>query len=87
MTHRESLEQALDSAIKAAERAASLTAQLLAFARRQSLKPEAIDVARLLTQTSGLLDRVLGERIRIETIRSGDYGRPTAMPPSSRPRC
>ena len=71
VTHRESLEQALDSAIKAAERAASLTAQLLAFARRQPLKPEAIDVARLLTQTSGLLDRVLGERIRIETIRSG----------------
>ena len=33
--------------------------------------PSAIDVARLLTQTSGLLDRVLGERIRIETIRSG----------------
>ena len=71
MANPERLAQALDSAIKAAERAASLTAQLLAFARRQPLKPEAIDVARLLTQTSGLLDRVLGERIRIETIRSG----------------
>ena len=71
MANRERLAQALDSAIKGAERAASLTAQLLAFARRQPLKPEAIDVARLLTQTSGLLDRVLGERIRIETIRSG----------------
>jgi PAS domain S-box-containing protein len=67
----ESLAQALDSAIKGAERAASLTAQLLAFARRQPLKPEAIDVARLLARTSDLLDRVLGERISIETIRSG----------------
>jgi PAS domain S-box-containing protein len=71
MANRERLAQALDSATKGAERAASLTAQLLAFARRQPLKPEAIDVARLLTQTSGLLDRLLGERIRIETIRSG----------------
>jgi signal transduction histidine kinase len=71
MANRERLARALDSATKGAECAASLTAQLLAFARRQPLKPEAIDVARLLTQTSGLLDRVLGERIRIETIRSG----------------
>jgi PAS domain S-box-containing protein len=65
------LDQALSGAMKGAERAASLTSQLLAFARRQPLKPEAIDIARLLTQTSGLLDRVLGERIKIETIRSG----------------
>ena len=71
MANRERLAQALDDAIKGAERAAALTAQLLAFARRQPLKPEAIDVTRLLTQTSGLLERVLGERIKIETIRSG----------------
>ena len=61
----------LDGAIKGAERAASLTAQLRAFARRQPLKPEAIDVARLLARISTLLDRVLGERIRVETVRSG----------------
>jgi PAS domain S-box-containing protein len=71
MENRERLAQALDSAIKGAERAASLTAQLLAFARRQPLKPEAIDVARLLARISTLLDRVLGERIRVETVRSG----------------
>ncbi|HYZ42704.1 MAG TPA: PAS domain S-box protein [Stellaceae bacterium] len=71
MENRERLGQALDSAIKGAERAASLTAQLLAFARRQPLKPEAIDVARLLARICTLLDRVLGERIRVETVRSG----------------
>jgi signal transduction histidine kinase/CheY-like chemotaxis protein len=71
MTNHDRLAQALDSAVKAAERAASLTAQLLAFARRQPLKPEAIDVARLLARSSDLLDRVLGERIGTETIRSG----------------
>ena len=69
--NRERLMRALDNTIKGAKRAASLTAQLLAFARRQPLKPEAIDVGRLLTQTSGLLERVLGERIKVETIRSG----------------
>jgi PAS domain S-box-containing protein len=71
MGNGERLAQALESATKAAERAASLTAQLLAFARRQPLKPEAIDVARLLVRTSNLLDRVLGERISIETVRAG----------------
>jgi PAS domain S-box-containing protein len=71
MTNRARLAQALKSAIQGAERAASLTAQLLAFARRQPLNPEAIDIARLLARTSTLLDRVLGERITIETIRSG----------------
>jgi C4-dicarboxylate-specific signal transduction histidine kinase len=62
MANRERLGRALDDAIKAAERAAGLTAQLLAFARRQPLKPETIDVIRLLMQISGLLERVLGER-------------------------
>jgi signal transduction histidine kinase len=71
MANRERLAQALDDAIKGADRAAALTAQLLAFARRQPLKPEAIDVTRLLTQTSSLLERVLGERVKIATIRSG----------------
>jgi len=64
------LDHVLETALKGAERAASLTTQLLAFARRQPLEPKALDIDRLLTQTSGLLDRVLGERIRIETIRT-----------------
>jgi PAS domain S-box-containing protein len=71
MADPERLARGLDSAIQGAERAASLTAHLLAFARRQPLKPEVIDIGRLLTRTSGLLERALGERIKIETIRSG----------------
>ncbi len=65
------LKQALDAAMKGAERAGSLTRQLLAFARRQPLEPKPINVGRLLAQISGLLDRVLGERIEVETIRAG----------------
>ena len=64
------LSQALESAMKGAESAASVTTRLLAFARRQPLAPKPTDIGALLAQTSGLLDRVLGEQIRIETVRA-----------------
>jgi signal transduction histidine kinase len=49
----------------AAQRGASLTRQLLAFARRQPLKPEAIDLARHVGQMRELLDRSLGGNIKL----------------------
>ncbi len=51
---------------QAATNAASLTSQLLAFARRQPLKPEPIDVNELAGAMRDLLDRTLGARIDIE---------------------
>jgi PAS domain S-box-containing protein len=65
------LRRAVELAIRGAERASSLTAQLLAFARRQPLEPKSLDIGRLLAETSSLLDRALGETIQIETIRAG----------------
>jgi signal transduction histidine kinase/CheY-like chemotaxis protein len=53
--------------VHAAENAAVLTSQLLAFARRQPLKPELVDLAELISNMTDLLDRTMGERIRIET--------------------
>jgi len=53
--------------VQAAENAAALTSQLLAFARRQPLKPERIDVNLLIGGMRDLLDRTLGERV---TVRS-----------------
>lgn len=47
----------------AAERAATLTAQLLAFSRKQVMKPEVLDVNEKVEGMRGLLDRVLGENI------------------------
>jgi CheY-like chemotaxis protein len=49
----------------AAQRGASLTRQLLAFARRQPLKPEAIDLARHFGEMRELLDRSLGGHVRL----------------------
>lgn len=53
--------------VQAAENAAVLTSQLLAFARRQPLKPEPVDLCELVASMTELLDRTMGERIRIET--------------------
>ena len=59
--------QLLDNAVSAAKRGASLTARMLAFARRQALEPEMIDVADLVLSMSDLLRRSLGSAIAIET--------------------
>lgn len=56
-----------DAIVQAAARAAALTGQLLAFARRQPLQPEVIDVNAMIEGMIELLDRALGERVKIET--------------------
>ena len=53
----------------AAQRGAELTQRLLAFARRQALEPEAVEVNQLITTMDGLLRRTLGEHIEIEMVR------------------
>jgi signal transduction histidine kinase/CheY-like chemotaxis protein len=53
--------------VQAADNAAVLTSQLLAFARRQPLKPEIVDLSQLVAGMTDLLDRTMGERIKIET--------------------
>ena len=53
--------------VQAAENAAVLTSQLLAFARRQPLKPELVDLSQLVAGMTELLDRTMGERIKIKT--------------------
>lgn len=52
---------------QAAENAAELTSQLLAFARRQPLKPELADLSELVSGMTDLLDRTMSERINIKT--------------------
>ncbi len=57
----------VDNAIQAAQRGASLTQRMLAFARRQELDPEPIDVPTLVRGMTDLLQRSLGPSIEIET--------------------
>ncbi|HYG48953.1 MAG TPA: ATP-binding protein [Allosphingosinicella sp.] len=56
-----------EAIVQTAGRAAALTGQLLAFARRQPLKPEVIDLNAHISGMTDLLDRTLGERVEIRT--------------------
>jgi signal transduction histidine kinase len=60
-----------EAVVQASGRAAALTGQLLAFARRQPLQPEVIDVNMLIRDMTDLLDRTLGERIEVTTALAG----------------
>ncbi|HTI88873.1 MAG TPA: response regulator [Alphaproteobacteria bacterium] len=57
----------IDGAIEGAERGATLTKRMLAFARRQELKPETIDVGELVDGMTEMLRRSLGPTIEIRT--------------------
>ena len=57
----------IDAAIKAAERGANLTKRMLAFARRQELKPEVVDIPRLVGGMVDMLRHSLGPEIEIVT--------------------
>ena len=58
----------LDGALAACMRGADLTRQLLAFGRRQTLKPVIVDVNALARNCVKLLSRTLGEQVRLELI-------------------
>jgi len=61
-----------DAAIATARRGAELIRQLLAFARRQRLAPELIDMTAILESTARLLSPTLGETIRLELQAATD---------------
>jgi CheY-like chemotaxis protein len=55
----------LDNAIQGAERGASLTRRMLAFARRQELKTEPLELPAVVRGMTGLLERSIGPGVRI----------------------
>ncbi len=57
---------------EAADRGASLTKHLLAFARRQPLQPREVDVNALVLETAKLLRPTLGEHVEITPILAAD---------------
>ncbi|WP_207537150.1 MHYT domain-containing protein [Sabulicella rubraurantiaca] len=62
----------LDGMIRAGRSARDLTGRLLAFARRQALHPEVVDVAERLSGMSELLHRTLGSGIEVRTAIEPD---------------
>ena len=57
-----------------ANRAASLVGQLLAFSRKQTLKPERIDLQDVLSDMTHLLNRLVGERVKLTLAHAPDLG-------------
>jgi two-component system, cell cycle sensor histidine kinase and response regulator CckA len=55
-----------------AQWAGRLTSQLLAFARKQMLQPKKVNLNLLVPETISLLERVIGEQIRVRTILAPD---------------
>jgi two-component system cell cycle sensor histidine kinase/response regulator CckA len=65
---------------RAAERAAALTRQLLAFSRKQLLQPRVLDLAEVLEHSRGLLERLIGEDVELVTRAEAGVGRVRADP-------
>ena len=61
----------IDGALQAADRAKTLVQRLLAFARRQPLQPQAVDLVQLLRGMEGLLASTVGPQVRLE-VRAPD---------------
>jgi signal transduction histidine kinase len=68
---RDRYRRLLDNALEGAGRAATLTARLLAFSRRQPLLPQPVDANRLVSGMVDLLHRTLGESVQVETVLAG----------------
>lgn len=56
----------------ASDRAAKLTGQLLAFARRQALNPEIFDAGKGLTDIAGMIRPLIGSRIELDITTPGE---------------
>ncbi|MGE5568334.1 MAG: PAS domain S-box protein [Rhodospirillales bacterium] len=58
----------LEEILKAGNRAAGLTNQLLAFSRKQMIRPAVIDLNRVVTDTESMLRRLIGEDIELKLV-------------------
>src|SRR5882757_7494330 len=55
-----------------ANRAASLVRQLLAFSRKQTLRPQVLDLGEAVSDLTMLLRRLIGERVQLNVVHSRD---------------
>jgi PAS domain S-box-containing protein len=64
----------LESVLEAAERGATLTQQLLAFARKKVVKPEVVDLNAILRRMAPMLRRLVGECVELKLLLATELG-------------
>ena len=77
---KDPLRKGLSEIQAAGQRAAMLTAQLLAFSRKQVLKPQILDLNTIVSNISEMLRRLLGEDIEVSLHLSTELGQVRADP-------
>jgi len=68
LDQQDSRREEVEEICKAAERATSLTRQLLAFGRRQVLQPQVLDLNEIVANINRMLQRLIGEDIQLHTV-------------------
>lgn len=74
------LRRNLEEIVRASERAAALTRQLLAFSRKQVMQPKVFDVNTVVTELEKMLRRMIGEDIELRVGLQSDLGNIKADP-------
>jgi two-component system cell cycle sensor histidine kinase/response regulator CckA len=72
------LRRSVEQIKKAAQHAASLTRQLLAFSRQQILEPKVLELNAVVTETEKMLRRLIGEDIELVCVLDPGLGRVNA---------
>ncbi len=80
ITGDDSLRGNIEAIKRAGERAAGLTRQLLAFSRKQVLDPKVLDLNAVVTDVGKMLQRLIGEDIRLAMALAPSLGRVKADP-------
>ena len=78
--NEENARQDVDQVLAAAQRAAALTRQLLAFSRQQVLQPRILDLNAVVTGLGPMLGRLIGTDIRLRTTAAVGLGAVKADP-------
>ncbi|MCX7856645.1 MAG: PAS domain S-box protein [Deltaproteobacteria bacterium] len=77
---KEKMRKNIETIMNSAEKAASLTRQLLAYSRRQLMQLTVLDLNKLIMSMEDMLKRLLGEEIEITTYLEKNLGKVKADP-------